>query len=105
MPETQEMWVPSLGQENPLEGEVATHSSILAWGQRSLARLQPLGSQRVRPDLATEHAQSEESKGRGMRDSGRWATVEETVSTSWSPGRRGGEAGRKVAYSLRTSRT
>ena len=50
MPETQEMWVPSLGQENPLEGEVATHSSILAWGQRSLARLQPLGSERVRND-------------------------------------------------------
>ena len=31
MQETQEMWVPSLGQEeNPLEEEMATHSSILA---------------------------------------------------------------------------
>ena len=29
--ETQEMWVQSLGQEDPLEEEVATHSSILAW--------------------------------------------------------------------------
>ena len=27
----QEMWVRSLGQEDPLEKETATHSSILAW--------------------------------------------------------------------------
>ena len=27
----QEMWVPSLGQEDPREEEMATHSSILAW--------------------------------------------------------------------------
>ena len=27
----QETWVPSLGQEDPLEEETATHSSILAW--------------------------------------------------------------------------
>ena len=27
----QEMWVHSLGQEDPLEKEMATHSSILAW--------------------------------------------------------------------------
>ena len=26
------MWVQSLGQEDPLEKEMATHSSILAWG-------------------------------------------------------------------------
>ena len=29
--ETQEMWLWSLGQEDPLEEEMATHSSILAW--------------------------------------------------------------------------
>ena len=29
--ETQETWVRSLGQEDPLEGGMATHSSILAW--------------------------------------------------------------------------
>ena len=29
--ETQETWVRSLGQEDPLEKEMATHSSILAW--------------------------------------------------------------------------
>ena len=31
MQETQETWVPSLGWEDPLEEEVATHSSIFAW--------------------------------------------------------------------------
>ena len=31
MQETQETQVPSLGQEDPLEGETATHPSILAW--------------------------------------------------------------------------
>ena len=28
---TQEMWIQSLGQEDPLEKGMATHSSILAW--------------------------------------------------------------------------
>ena len=31
MQETQETWVLSLGQEDPLEKEMATHSNILAW--------------------------------------------------------------------------
>ena len=31
MQETQEMWVLSLGQEDPLEKEITTRSSILAW--------------------------------------------------------------------------
>ena len=34
------MWVQSLGREDPLEEDMATHSSILAWkshGQKSLA--------------------------------------------------------------------
>ena len=30
-PVVQETWVRSLGQEDPLEEETATHSSILAW--------------------------------------------------------------------------
>ena len=40
MQEMQETWVRSLAQEEPLEEEMATHTSILAWnihGQRSLA--------------------------------------------------------------------
>ena len=31
MQELQEMWVQSLGREGPLEKEMATHSSIVAW--------------------------------------------------------------------------
>ena len=31
LPAMQEPWVRSLGQEDPLEKEMATHSSILAW--------------------------------------------------------------------------
>ena len=31
LPAMQEMWVQSLGQEDPLEEEMATCSSILAW--------------------------------------------------------------------------
>ena len=31
MQETQEMWVQSLGQEDPLGKEMATHFSIVAW--------------------------------------------------------------------------
>ena len=44
------MWVGSLGQEGPLEEEMATHSSILAWKipwTEDLGRLQSVGSQRV----------------------------------------------------------
>ena len=31
LPAVPEIWVKSLGQEDPLEKEMATHSSILAW--------------------------------------------------------------------------
>ena len=31
MQETQEMWIQSLSSEDPLEKEMATNSSILAW--------------------------------------------------------------------------
>ena len=31
LPAMQETWVQSLGQEDPLEKEMATHSSIVAW--------------------------------------------------------------------------
>ena len=52
-PAVQETWVPSLGQENPLEKGMATHSSILAqripWTEEP-GRLQSTGSQRVRHD-------------------------------------------------------
>ena len=58
MQELQEIWVLSLGWEDPLEEEMATHSRILAWEipwTEESGRLQSLGSQRVGYDLATEH--------------------------------------------------
>ena len=48
MPET---WIRSLGQENPLGKEMATHSSILVWEipwTEEPGGLQSMGSQRVR---------------------------------------------------------
>ena len=54
MPETQ-VW--SLGREDPLEKEMATHSSILAWRipwMEEPGGLQSMGSQRVGHDLATQ---------------------------------------------------
>ena len=41
LPAMQETWVPSLGQEDPLEKGMATHSSTLAW-KRMEASLKPV---------------------------------------------------------------
>ena len=52
-----ETWVRSLGREDPLEKEMATHSSILAWKipwTEEPGGLQSMGSQRVGHDLATK---------------------------------------------------
>ena len=53
LPAVQETWVPSLSQEDPLEEEMATHCSILAWRMpwtEEPGGLQSMGSQRVRQD-------------------------------------------------------
>ena len=62
LPEMQ-TWVRSLGQEDPLEEEVATGSNILAWRipwTEEPGRLQCMGWQRARHDWATNtiHAMS-----------------------------------------------
>ena len=52
-PATQETQVQSLGQEDPLEKEIATHSSILAWRipwTEEPGGLQSMGFQRVGHD-------------------------------------------------------
>ena len=49
------MWVRSLGREDPLEGNMTTHFSILAWEipwTEEPGGLQSIGSQRVRHDRA-----------------------------------------------------
>ena len=51
LPTVQETWVRFLGQEDPLEKGMATHSSILAWGipwTEKPGELQSMGLQRVR---------------------------------------------------------
>ena len=53
LPAMRETWVPSLGREDPLEKEMVTHSSILAWRipwMEKPGRLQSTGSQRVGHD-------------------------------------------------------
>ena len=58
LPAMQETWVQSLGQEDPLEKEMATHSSTLAWKMPWMeepARLQSMRLQRVSQDWATSN--------------------------------------------------
>ena len=50
LPAMQEAWVQSLGQEDPLEKDMATHSSILAWEiqwTEEPGRLQSMGLQEL----------------------------------------------------------
>ena len=56
LPAMQESQVPSLGWEDPLEKQMATHSSILAWRilwTEEPGGLQSMGSQRVRHNRVT----------------------------------------------------
>ena len=50
LPAVWETQVRSLGQEDPLEEEMATHSSSLAWKIPWIRSLGSMGSQRVRQD-------------------------------------------------------
>ena len=53
LPAMRETWLQSLGQEDPLQKEMATHSSFLAWEipwTQEPGRLQSVGLQRVRHD-------------------------------------------------------
>ena len=58
MQEKKEMQVRSLGQEDSLEEEMATHSNFLTWtipGTKGPGVLQSMGSQRVGHDRVTKH--------------------------------------------------
>ena len=53
LPTMRETWVQSLGWEDPLEKEMAIHSSTIAWKipwTEEPCRLQSMGSQRVKHD-------------------------------------------------------
>ena len=60
LPTMQEMRVSSLGQEDPLEKEMATHSTVLAWEiswTEEPGGLQSVGLQRIRHNLGTKQQQ------------------------------------------------
>ena len=59
LPAMQEMWVWSLGQEDTLEKEMATHSSILDWEIPWTGRLQFMASQKNGCNLATKQQQQQ----------------------------------------------
>ena len=53
LPAVLKTWVQSLGQEDPLEEEMATHSTVLAWRSpwtEEPGKLQSMGLHRVRHD-------------------------------------------------------
>ena len=58
LPAMQETQVPSLGQQDPLEKEITTHSSFPAWKipwREEPGGLQPVGLQKSRTQLRAEH--------------------------------------------------
>ena len=61
MQEIQKTWILSLGREDPLEEEMATHSSILAWRipwMRSLVGYSPWGCKESDTTERLTHTQS-----------------------------------------------
>ena len=67
----QETKAQSLGWEDPLEKEMATHSSILAWRipwTEELGGLQSMELQRVRPDWATNTFTSHPDEWESLRN-------------------------------------
>ena len=79
----QEMSIRFLGREDPLEKEIATHSSILAWEiswTEEPGVLQSMGSQRVRHNLAIQQQQQRIFPG-GKVTSPQSANVQRKVDT------------------------
>ena len=79
MQEMQETQVRSLGQEDPLEEKMATHSTIPAWEipwTEEPGRLQSMGSQKSQTQLST-HAHTPELEVWSLN---RWTTKESSQS-------------------------
>ena len=96
LPTIRETQVQSLGQEDLLEKEMATHSSTVAWKipwTEKPGRLQSMGSQRVRHDSATNthtdaraHTHTQDvkspSKEQSFIDGSSWDKLMETMGRS-----------------------
>ena len=68
LPDKQETQVRSLGQEDPLEKEMTTHPSILAWGILWIeepGRLQSMGSQKSQTQLRETKTTGGKTRYRG----------------------------------------
>ena len=94
----------SLGWEDPLENEMATHSSILAWKiprTEEPGRVQSLGLQRIRHDLGTKQQTVEStclSGGlAGSTQSFRRLSEEHSWNAMGGKGRKGSSAGSQPA--------
>ena len=84
MQKTQETKLWSLGQEDPLEEEMATHSSIFAWGipwTEEPGGLQSTESQRFRHDWATDHTHTRNTRT-GTTAFCNWDTPETSTANS-----------------------
>ena len=83
LPTMRETWVQSLGWEDPLEKDMATHSSTLTWKipwTEEPGRLQSMGSQRVGHDRGTQCLLSELTRnGQSM-----WTELSFLSQTFWS---------------------
>ena len=69
----QVMWVPALGQEDPLEKYTATDSSILAWEipwTEESGGLQSMGSQKNQTQLSDNNIKTPHNVGPGVLSSG-----------------------------------
>ena len=92
MQETQETWVRSLGREDPLEEEMATHSSSLAWRiprTEEPGGLQSVGSQRVGHDLDLKLLRSTSWDPRTPRQTRAVAPCMSGTQTACPPGASG----------------
>ena len=86
VPAMQETWVRFLGWEDPLEKEMATHSSILAWKAQGQRSLQSTGLQEW---LNHHHQAKSEQRARqwSAAHCGLYMSGLETESSRWGVGR------------------
>ena len=80
----QESWVQSLGREDPLEKEMATHSSILGWkipGTEGSGGLLSMGSQQIRHNWAPMHIHTQYPSPQGQHSC--YTTRTSTISPSY----------------------
>ena len=78
LPAMQDMWVWSLGQEDPLEKGKATHSSNLAWRipwTEEPGRLQSKGSQTVGYNWAIKHTHTHNTVKLGRKEQILWLAL------------------------------